>query len=53
MHISPLTLSKGHPRFPIIATSGIDNDIKIWSPTKEDGVSIEKCSRFFVSFQLP
>ncbi|XP_031638582.1 DDB1- and CUL4-associated factor 8-like [Contarinia nasturtii] len=23
---------EGHPRFPIIATSGLDHDIKIWSP---------------------
>lgn len=30
---------EGHPTFPILATSGLDNDIKIWSPNKEDGVS--------------
>lgn len=30
---------EGHPTFPILATSGLDHDIKIWSPIKEDGVS--------------
>lgn len=29
---------EGHPRFPIIATSGLDHDIKIWHPIKPDGV---------------
>lgn len=29
---------EGHPRFPIIATSGLDYDIKIWHPIKADGV---------------
>lgn len=24
-----------HPNFPILATSGLDSDIKIWSPTNE------------------
>ena len=24
-----------HPNFPILATSGLDSDIKIWSPTSE------------------
>lgn len=31
---------EGHPHFPIIATSGLDHDVKIWSPTNPDGVSI-------------
>lgn len=29
---------EGHPTFPILATSGLDHDIKIWSPNKADGV---------------
>lgn len=31
---------ESHPHFPIIATSGLDHDIKIWGPMKEhpDGV---------------
>ena len=24
-----------HPNIPILATSGLDNDVKIWSPTAE------------------
>lgn len=30
---------EGHPTFPTLATSGLDHDIKIWSPIKADGVS--------------
>lgn len=30
---------EGHPHFPIIATSGLDHDVKIWSPMNPDGVS--------------
>lgn len=35
---------EGHPHFPIIATSGLDYDVKIWSPhglnpTNPNGVS--------------
>lgn len=30
---------EGHPSFPVIATSGLDRDVKIWSPTKSNGVS--------------
>lgn len=30
---------EGHPSFPILATSGLDSDVKIWMPTKTDGVS--------------
>lgn len=33
-------LSIGHPHFPIIATSGIDSDVKIWYPLNPDGVCI-------------
>lgn len=29
---------EGHPSFPILATSGLDQDIKIWMPTKVDSV---------------
>lgn len=29
---------EGHPKFPIIATSGLDYDIKIWHPIKPEGV---------------
>ena len=25
-----------HPFAPILATSGLDNDVKIWSPTADD-----------------
>lgn len=32
---------EGHPTFPIMATSGLDHDIKIWSPNKADGVNID------------
>ncbi|XP_055315779.1 DDB1- and CUL4-associated factor 8 [Sitodiplosis mosellana] len=28
---------EGHPHFPIIATSGLDHDVKIWSPMNPDG----------------
>lgn len=31
---------EGHPSFPIMATSGLDRDIKIWTPTKSNGVRI-------------
>lgn len=31
---------EGHPHFPIIATSGLDHDVKIWSPTNPDGVRV-------------
>lgn len=32
---------EGHPHFPIIATSGLDHNVKIWHPMKPypDGVS--------------
>lgn len=30
---------EGHPHFPIIATSGLDHDVKLWSPMNPDGVS--------------
>lgn len=32
---------EGHPNFPIIASSGLDHDVKIWSPTNPDGVNID------------
>lgn len=35
---------EGHPKFPIIATSGLDSDIKIWYPNKPDGVSFGSTS---------
>lgn len=25
-----------HPHIPILATSGLDNDVKIWVPSKEE-----------------
>lgn len=31
---------EGHPSFPIIATSGLDHDVKIWCPTNPNGVNI-------------
>lgn len=31
---------EGHPHFPIIATSGLDHDVKIWSPMNPNGVCI-------------
>lgn len=31
---------ENHPNFPIIATSGLDHDIKIWLPLNEHGVSL-------------
>lgn len=30
---------EGHPHFPIIATSGLDHDVKLWSPMNPDDVS--------------
>lgn len=30
---------EGHPNFPIIATSGLDHDIKMWIPTSPTNVS--------------
>lgn len=30
-----------HPNFPILATSGLDSDIKIWSPTSETPNAID------------
>lgn len=29
---------EGHPHFPIIATSGLDHDIKIWGPLNPENV---------------
>lgn len=29
---------ESHPRFPILATSGLDHDVKIFSPTNGYGV---------------
>ncbi|XP_013149060.1 PREDICTED: DDB1- and CUL4-associated factor 8 [Papilio polytes] len=26
---------EGHPRFPVLATSGLDKDVKIWVPTRQ------------------
>lgn len=37
-----------HPEFPILATSGIDNDVKIWVPSNEKApelAGLEKCVR--------
>lgn len=34
---------ESHPTFPILATSGLDHDIKIWLPKKPDGVSLSMC----------
>lgn len=31
---------EGHPRFPILATSGLDHNVKIYSPTNENAVNI-------------
>lgn len=30
-----------HPKFPILATSGIDHDVKIWSPESHDPDSVK------------
>lgn len=30
-----------HPSFPILASSGLDNDVKIWSPTAESPNQLE------------
>ena len=30
-----------HPNFPILATSGLDNDVKIWSPTADSANSLD------------
>lgn len=29
---------ESHPNFPIIATSGLDHDVKIWSPSNTSNV---------------
>lgn len=38
-----------HPSFPILATSGVDHDIKIWVPSHEE-VNRFLFSFFFLSF---
>lgn len=39
---------EGHPHFPIIATSGLDKDVKIWSPMNPDGVSVREIVQIFL-----
>ncbi len=31
-----------HPHFPIIATSGLDHDVKIWAPLSQESVDFKK-----------
>ena len=43
-----------HPNLPYLATSGLDNEVKIWFPTSEDEVdfkTIEKVN-FDEKFEL-
>jgi len=42
-----------HPHFPIIATSGLENDVKIWAPFSDESVNFKKLKtvpRIFVVF---
>jgi WD repeat-containing protein 42A len=42
---------QGHPHMPILASSGIENDVKLWAPTarKADGVSNRNIEEEFAS----
>lgn len=42
-----------HPYEPILATSGIDYDIKLWTPSSdsENNINIEEVFIFFSSFE--
>lgn len=31
---------EGHPSVPVLATSGLDHNVKIWLPTNGNGVNI-------------
>lgn len=46
---------EGHPQFPVIATSGLDHDVKLWSPakvTEDDSVSLfYQKIQYITSFQ--
>ncbi|KPJ06874.1 DDB1- and CUL4-associated factor 8 [Papilio machaon] len=34
-HIAMVNSIEAHPRFPVLATSGLDRDVKIWVPIKQ------------------
>jgi hypothetical protein len=40
-----------HPNFPILATSGLDNDVKVWSPTAEETNKMEDYSEVILNNQ--
>ena len=35
MILFQINVLEPHPHAPVLATSGLDNDVKIWSPTAE------------------
>lgn len=39
---------EGHPEFPILATSGLDRNVKVWAPTHRDDVVMTKTNSIFI-----
>ncbi|XP_050668654.1 DDB1- and CUL4-associated factor 8 [Leptidea sinapis] len=44
---------EAHPRFPVLATSGLDNDIKIWMPRKQWDPTFEGLEKVVRANSIP